>query len=274
MKPGTPALLILIVLAGIGGYYIWQMEQPQTEPPSEAQLPLSLPEEPAEPVVQYPVPQPQAQNDIPPPEAEPEAEPEPLPPLLESDDAIQQEFARLFTDPGFAKLFIFKAFIHRFVVTVDNLTTAKLPQKYRVTTPPADSFLVQEGMQDTWILDTANYQRYSAYIGFIEAIDIKPLAAVYIRYYPLFQQAYEDLGYPERYFNDRLVEVIDHLLDTPEVGDPIELVRPNVFYKFADPELEALSAGQKILIRIGNGNAVKVKSRLKELRQEITNLGE
>ena len=38
---------------------------------------------------------------------------------------------------------------------------------------------------------------------------------MYKQYYPLFQQAYVDLGYPEGYFNDRLVEVIDHLLATP-----------------------------------------------------------
>ena len=42
------------------------------------------------------------------------------------------------------------------------------------------------------------------------------MAVVYERLYPLFQQAYEDLGYPGKYFNDRLVEVIDHLLQTPE----------------------------------------------------------
>jgi len=37
----------------------------------------------------------------------------------------------------------------------------------------------------------------------------------------LFQQSYEDLGYPGQYFNDRLVEVIDDMLKTPDVQGPI-----------------------------------------------------
>ena len=45
--------------------------------------------------------------------------------------------------------------------------------------------------------------------------------ALYARLYPLFQQAYEELGYPGRYFNDRLVEVIDDLLATPEPTGPV-----------------------------------------------------
>jgi len=49
-------------------------------------------------------------------------------------------------------------------------------------------------------------------------------------------------------------------------------VRPKVFYQFADPELEALSAGQKILIRIGPDQAARVKGRMAELRQALATL--
>jgi hypothetical protein len=72
----------------------------------------------------------------------------------------------------------------------------------------------------------------------------------------LFQQAYENLGHPPEYFNDRLIEVIDHLLATPELPDPIPLARPNVQFEFADPNLEARSAGQKVLLRMGHENAL------------------
>jgi hypothetical protein len=92
---------------------------------------------------------------------------------------------------------------------------------------------------------------------------------MYKQYYPLFQQAYVDLGYPEGYFNDRLVEVIDHLLATPDVTGPVMLRRPSVNYEFVDPELENRSAGQKMLIRIGPQNAAIVKVKLRELRNAI-----
>jgi Protein of unknown function (DUF3014) len=93
---------------------------------------------------------------------------------------------------------------------------------------------------------------------------------VYIRFYPLFQQSYQNLGYPTGYFNDRLVEVIDAMLATPEPTGPIQLERPNVMYTFADPALEARPAGQKLLIRMGPQNARVIKAKLTELRAVIT----
>jgi hypothetical protein len=97
------------------------------------------------------------------------------------------------------------------------------------------------------------------------------MVAVYVHYYPLIQAAYEDLGYPDAYFNDRLIDVIDHLLETPDIDGRIALVRPHVLYKYADPQLEALSAGQKVLIRVGPQNAARLKLKLRELRQALTN---
>jgi hypothetical protein len=118
-------------------------------------------------------------------------------------------------------------------------------------------------------LAVANYARYQPFIKVVESVDPKTLATVYFHLYPLFQQAYEDLGYPGRFFNDRLVEVIDHLLAAPEPQGPIELVQPKVFYQFADPRLEDLSAGQKLMIRMGPANERLLKTKLRDLRAEL-----
>ncbi len=104
----------------------------------------------------------------------------------------------------------------------------------------------------------------------IGKLDARQLAAVYIHFYPLFQQAYQSLGYPNGYFNDRLVEVIDNLLAAPEPKEPIGLVRPNVMYTFADPTLESRSAGQKLLIRMGPQNSKALKAKLTELKAAVT----
>ena len=107
-------------------------------------------------------------------------------------------------------------------------------------------------------------------IDALRKLDMQRVAAVYLRFYPLFQQAYQGLGYPNGYFNDRLVQVIDHLLATPQPAQPIALVRPNVMYTYADPGLESRSAGQKLLIRMGPDNAAVIKAKLTELRAAIT----
>ena len=87
--------------------------------------------------------------------------------------------------------------------------------------------------------------------------------------YPLFQQAYQELGYPGGYFNDRLVDAIDNALATPDVGGAVALTQPKVLYEYADPALQSLSAGQKALLRMGPDNAAKVKAKLRELRRII-----
>ena len=125
-----------------------------------------------------------------------------------------------------------------------------------------------------------NSQRYQPLVQMIEAVDTAQAVALYRRLYPLFQQAYEELGYPGRYFNDRLVAVLHHLLQTPEPQSPIAVqltpvrtdvpnTRPWVRYEFADPKLEALSSGQKILLRMGSDNRVRAKALLRDLRGRV-----
>ena len=63
--------------------------------------------------------------------------------------------------------------------------------------------------------------------------------------------------------------VIDHLLETPLPEGPVELNRPHVLFEFADPELESLSSGQKLLIRMGVENAMRTKQTLEALRARI-----
>ena len=119
------------------------------------------------------------------------------------------------------------------------------------------------------MLSPDNYGRYNRIVNAITGIDEDSIVEVYQRFYPLFQEAYVSLGYPNGYFNDRLVEVIDHLVAAPTPAPPIVLKRENVLYTFADPDLEALSAGEKLMIRIGPENAGRVKARLESLRQHI-----
>jgi hypothetical protein len=136
-----------------------------------------------------------------------------------------------------------------------------------VPSTPGPFLTVGDEQQAT--LDEHNEARYAAAIAALRALDLRAVSGLYQHFYPLFQRAYEDLGYPHGYFNDRLVAVIDHLLATPQPPEPLALVRPKVFWEFADPELEARSAGQKLLLRMGRDNAAFVRARLRELRALI-----
>jgi hypothetical protein len=205
-----------------------------------------------------------SEPDVAPEAAEPQAVPAPLPRLDGSDARVQEELNGVLAPDDFSGLFFTDSIVRRFVATVDNLTRDKLPRKYVATRPTADRFRVG-GEDSSLFIDQANYDRYTPFVEMVAALDSERLVSVYVRLYPLFQKAYEDLGYPKGYFNDRLVEVIEHLLQAPQVRGPVRLVRPHVLYRYADPQLEALSSGQKILVRIGADNALVVKRKLQEI---------
>jgi len=158
--------------------------------------------------------------------------------------------------------------VRHIVATIDNLPRNKVAVEMRPVKPTGGETLIAT-QGDMTTLSAANYERYAPFMKVIQAADPRTLASVYFRLYPLFQQAYEDRGYPGMYFNDRLVQVIDNLLDTPEVKGPIRLVQPKVFYEYADPSLESRSAGQKLLLRMGSANEAIIKGKLRELRAEI-----
>ena len=250
----------IIVIAVFLSFYIRQSNEPPTvtieiERPQQPEIPVEDTQE----AIQYPVPDIVVEREF----------VKPLPKLDNSDGPVEEEFNALVRNSQLSELLLFKTFIRNFVVIIDNLTAKILPQKYSFFNPPTGSFMVIVSEDDKIYLNPDNYQRYSSFVHLINTLDLEKLTNIYIFLYPLFQEAYEELGYPDSYFNDRLIEVFAVLLQTPDVQDPVELVQPTVYYKFANPELEALSTGQKLLIRIGPENAKMIKSRVQNLLQRI-----
>jgi len=176
--------------------------------------------------------------------------------------------AALLGAPRFESMFVPDELVRRLVATVDNLPRQKVAMQLSPAQPPAGAFMTV-GPEDQIVLGAANFERYGPWIELVNTLDADAAVALYRRLYPQFQAAYESLGNPDGYFNDRIIEVIDHLLATPEPPETIALVRPNVLYEFADPELEAQSAGRKLLLRMGPGNAARVKMKLRDIRDRI-----
>jgi hypothetical protein len=75
--------------------------------------------------------------------------------------------------------------------------------------------------------------------------------------------------------------VLDLMIATPVVSAPIQLrltevkgpiasTHPWLRYEFADPALEALPAGQKMMLRVGPANQRRLKAKLSEARTMLT----
>jgi Protein of unknown function (DUF3014) len=245
-----------VVIALGGGWYYWHKHHPAMPVPAVAPPIVAAAASAPADAIEHPVPAP------------PQTSAPPLPSLGDSDAAFHAAVGEA-SDGSIGQYLVPENIIRHIVVTVDNLSRQKVAVDKRPV-PPAGGNFMANGDELHATLDPENFQRYQPLVGAIQKADMQRLATVYLRFYPLFQDAYQDLGYPNGYFNDRLVKVIDVLLATPQPTGPIELVRPNVMYVFADPTLEARPAGQKLLIRMGPENAAVIKSKLTELRSIIT----
>ena len=255
--------VVLAALAGGGLWYYWNVvENPGgadvVSPPIVEQSTLQ-PVKPEGP--QYPIPD----TDFSPAGSEDLRE---LPALADSDQYFRLELTDLFGS-SIGNLLADADVIERFVATVDNLPRSHVAERMRPVSALTGTFDVDSAGADRFTISDASYARYDQLVAIVAETDIVDLTDLYRRFYPLFQDAYVELGYPKGYFNDRLVETIDDMLATPNQSGPMELTRPHVLYEFADPQLQSASSGQKLLLRMGPNNAKKVKAKLLELRAAI-----
>ena len=253
------AAAIAAVVAGIAGWYAWHQTPPPAPPVVATPTPPAVVEAPTAPAIQHPVEEAPLAAESAPAEAVP---------LDHSDATMRDSLAALFTGRALPSFLRVDRIIRNIVATVDALPRDDVsPTVIPVNPAPGRMAVGDAGGATTIAADNA--LRYAPYIDVMKAVDSKVAAGVYLKYYPLFQQAYRELGYPNGYFNDRLVQVIDLLIATPDVQEPIKLEQPKVVYVFADPALEALPSGQKIMLRIGHDNAAIVKAKLLEFRGHI-----
>ena len=265
------AIVVLIALIAAGGWWYWS--QRAEPPPSRPTVVSPPPPESPAPAPQVAASGPQNPVDA---LAEPDAV---LPALGEADAAVTSALTELLGAKRVASFLNVDGFVRRAVATVDNLPRPQAASRMWPVQPSPERFLVQ-GTGEQQVIGAGNAARYAAFTGFVEAVDAERAATVYARLYPLFQQAYEELGYPGRYFNDRLVAVIDHLLAAPEPAGPIAVrltevrgefadTRPWTRYEFADPTLESLSSGQKMMVRVGLSNEKRLKAKLRTFRAQV-----
>jgi hypothetical protein len=255
MKDPAPWLAITIVICGAAAaVYFLQRSGKEEAPPAAREEAAPKPVAKPEPQIQFPLPQ---ASDAP-----------SLPALELSDTLLRETLAALAGRSGFEALFYPQNVVRRIVATVDNLPREKAALRLMPVRPAAGR-MVLEGEGENRTIASNNAARYRPYVALAEAVDVAKLVEAYVRLYPLFQQAYRELGYPDGYFNDRLVQVIDHLLAAPEIKGPIAVLQRKVLYEYADSDLEARSAGHKILIRAGPDNAARLKAKLREIRQAV-----
>ena len=277
-ESSTGTLIVIVLLALAAAFLGWRWYQQQQ--------PLHV--EPVPPVATAP-------NDGPAPAPAPPPLPESLEPqnpidaialpasglptVADSDTRVMKALVDLMGSKNVADFLQFEGIVRRTVATVDNLAREQSPASTWPVQPTKQRFTT-EGKAGAQTIAAGNAARYTPIVQLAESINPAKAAKTYAQLYPLFQKAYEELGYPGRYFNDRLIAVIDHLLQAPEPSGPVQVrlvevkgkvssQRPWVRYEYADPQLESLSSGQKIMVRMGLENERRMKATLRGFREQI-----
>jgi hypothetical protein len=265
MSIAAVAALLLTAL-GLGALYWVQRSRPvpaeQSAPVAEA--PAAPASAPSEPAIRHPLDPALAASAPPPAPGDAQAQ-------------WRQTLGDVIGRAAVTRFMQTDNFAQRFVVTVDNLARVHAAPRLWPVQPTPGRFSVS-GDGELRNIASENAGRYTPFVAMATSIDAQRAAAAYGRMYPQLQRAYEELGYPNRYLNDRVVEVIDHLLATPEpaaagplmqlteVKGSVPSTQPWLRYTFADPDLHALSSGQRILLRVGTTHRQALKAKLSELR--------
>ena len=255
---------LALVVGALAFYWYWRpsgVTLPQPVLPTPPASTSTLPAQP-EPAIHHPV------DRIPVPAADAGGAQLPLPRLDSSDIVAKDAIAAILNGDVFIRLLVPDRIIRHIVATVDNLPRSKIAAQILPIKPlpgPLTTLSTAHGMS----IAPGNAGRYAAYVDAAEAIDTRRLVGFYVRLYPLLQQAYVELGYPGGYFNDRLISVIDHLLASPEPKPPVYVSQPRIMFEYVDANLEELSEGQKILVRVGIENELRLKAKLREIRKSL-----
>ena len=264
MGGGVIAILAVLFLVLSSG------EEPEPEP-VEVDIavvtepdPEPSPEQPEEVyVAPDPVPVP---DPLPEPEPEPEPTPEPEP-LDISDGAVKTALLALSMVPKeFGSLLVDDDLLRRFVIFTNNIPDKKLASNHHLLRDPDSSFRVYQQAGKEWI-DSASYQRYTGYVDILDNIEASQLLELYQKYKDPINEIYaEETPNSDEDFDFRLIDAIDHLLDTPEIPVPVEVYTDSVMYKYRITQVEDLSPPQKQLLRTGPENMRVIKSKLREIK--------
>lgn len=188
----------------------------------------------------------------------------PLPALEASDPEVRASLADLLP-PATQQALQAEQILRRFSALANSFAEGRIVRDKLPLPAIPGRLAVREDGERIFLADE-NFSRYDAVVDALAEADLEALGRWFVRYEPLMQQAWAELGNGDSTLRGALLAGIGHVLATPEPPAEIELVQPSVFYKYADPALEALPGSSRLLIRVGPRNRAILRARAERLR--------
>jgi hypothetical protein len=260
-RGGLAVLLVILVAAPLALFWLRERWLPEPPPPP---APLAEPEAPfggEEAVPEAPPAPPEA------PAAPAPATEEALPALDASDAWVRDAARGLSARADLPRWLAADDLVRRFVAAVDNVAEGLSPREHLAFLAPSGPYraLEREGRA---VPDPAGFRRYDAFAAAFASLDTEAGVALYRRARPLVEEAWRALGGAGG-FDARLRAALGLLLETPLPTGDEELERPGVVWRYRDERLEGLAPAQKHLLRLGPGNAARVRAKLAEVAERL-----
>jgi hypothetical protein len=188
-----------------------------------------------------------------------------VPPLDESDALVRELVRKISSHPSVLAWLATNGLIRNFAVVVENVAGGVTPAKQLRVLRPAASFAVVTRNGQLFI-DPKSFQRYDAIADAVASIDPPGASRLYATLKPRIGEAYAQLGQPANSLDAAIERAIVVLLQTPVVDGPVRVEsKGGTGYRYADPNLEELTAAQRQLLRTGPRNVRKIQSALRQL---------
>ncbi len=261
----TLALIFILIVILVAGYKLYStVSEPSVVEPVHIKVPQPMVEPKVESIPQPEIIENEPQVIVTPviPVEDPALK-YALPELNGSDPVIIETLTEFFQKQTI-KLLIQEDFIRRLVVYTDNIAKGNVATKHSPFIKPNEDYSVIEG--DILTPTAESYERYTPYVALFTNMTSQQIFKLYQQYKPLFDEAYQEIGYEEGEFDNTIRDAIDMLLTTPTVTGNVPLIGQSVTYKYAYSQWEELPKAQKQFLRMGAKNVKKVKSALKGIK--------
>jgi hypothetical protein len=189
--------------------------------------------------------------------------------LATSDAVVRELVEEISSNPKLAAWLVNEDLIRRFVASIDNIASGVSPQSHLEFLRPRQSFDVDERSGGRLVIEPETYARYDVVAQVFASIDTEGAVTLYRELEPLIDDAYAEIGPANADFDDRLDRAFDLLLAAPVLDESAQVEQLVVTYAWADDEIEALSAAQRHLLRMGPDNVALIQGKLRELRAAL-----
>jgi hypothetical protein len=118
-------------------------------------------------------------------------------------------------------------------------------------------------------MDPAGFSRYDGFAQWVNSIDVTAVVGLIRDYDAIATKALAQMGVGDFDIQSAVLAATTEILATPIVPSDVELMKQEANWVFMDPELEALSAVQKQLLRMGPANSAIIQQKARDLRGAV-----